>query len=890
MISDFCDNINELDEHLADKLELYNEKYTNLLPVKKRIKRFAKYINLKIWVFIAIVAVTAAQNDLAINNSGSQLLSWRFQINNYVKNAPLHFLVFCCLSIIMPLIATWLCDRFSKEAEGSGIPELKTYLSGLRVSQYVSFKSYLVKSVGLILMDGSAFGIGKEGPFIQQAAMIANFVSFAPIFRKLRKTSFYRNQMQIVSVAAGVSATFGSAYGGILFAIECCSALFLITNLWKSFVCATIVKQVYTPFVDPAGYINTMLIIEPQPLSQIVLHGIFVGIISGWLGSLWIFLFSKLQYWKKQTKYAFVRNRYIYVPMVSLFIACNTYWLPSTTVGPKGILAQLYYLFRLGDNKNIWSEDSVFSNIFLTFVTRYINCLLFATCPIPNGIFQPSLIIGALFGRMYGQFLQQDSSTVDARYYAQMGSAAYAAAVTRTTSVVLIIAEMTEQSTGLIGILIAVAISYSTANVFTMGFFDTVLSIKQLPYQPVLFEPETYRNTAVNVCEIIDRKNFLVKNCTIYDQLQQINRYDYIKIDDYIPVVSSWVDKKLEGAVRVFDCLEYLSLIGKILVKEFSKKKKLAANLMVFSDKIKLDRIIEIDTHLDGSYKQFGKISSEFHKFINLIEKNQPDIQFNNNRNIGLGHQKTGVKNQLKQHEVNKNLKAVKKNIKSQSLITTTPPLGRSLIQPENTSNPFENKPSPYSENIIKQSNRLFNSVAVDTNQKADDGGQGRITGQSPNSLDNFNKKNYQEKTSINTTSQQVNQNVPPLQCDTSIYNEEVPKANSAMGVGSREELPSQYPGLKEALKLGGRNNKNYMQFFVEILSSQPMDWTTEKLKFNNFPALVENNTKLVKVHYMFQMLGVGVIFVVDQSSQLIGKITREQFLNLRYKTKHKEE
>ncbi len=85
--------------------------------------------------------------------------------------------MFTCFSIFFSTLATFLCDKFSTEAEGSGIPELKTYLSGLRISGYVSFRSYLVKSIGLILMDGSNFGIGKEGPFIQLSGMIANFFS-----------------------------------------------------------------------------------------------------------------------------------------------------------------------------------------------------------------------------------------------------------------------------------------------------------------------------------------------------------------------------------------------------------------------------------------------------------------------------------------------------------------------------------------------------------------------------------------------------------------------------------------------------------------------------------------------------------------------------------------
>ena len=74
MITDFCDNINELDAHLADKLELFNEKYTALLPVKKRLKRFAKYINLKIWCFIFIVSICCIINSEIINTLGVLLM------------------------------------------------------------------------------------------------------------------------------------------------------------------------------------------------------------------------------------------------------------------------------------------------------------------------------------------------------------------------------------------------------------------------------------------------------------------------------------------------------------------------------------------------------------------------------------------------------------------------------------------------------------------------------------------------------------------------------------------------------------------------------------------------------------------------------------------------
>ena len=78
--------------------------------------------------------------------------------------------------------------------------------------------------------------------------------------------------------------------------------------------------------------------------------------------------------------------------------------------------------------------------------------------------------------------------------------------------------------------------------------------------------------------------------------------------------------------------------------------------------------------------------------------------------------------------------------------------------------------------------------------------------------------------------------------------------------------------------------NEKLNKFLKNVLSVLPVDWNVHKLKFNRFPASVNLNSKLVQVHYLFQMLGVGVIFVVDDSNILYGKISREDFINLRYK------
>ena len=98
---------------------------------------------------------------------------------------------------------------------------------------------------------------------------------------------------------------------------------------------------------------------------------------------------------------------------------------------------------------------------------------------------------------------------------------------------------MTEQSQGMVGILIAVAVAYSTANIFTMSFFDTVLGMKKLPYMPVQFSSEVYREMAGNVLTPIEEGHFLLHKCSIYDMLVLINSYENINFDEYIPVCMS---------------------------------------------------------------------------------------------------------------------------------------------------------------------------------------------------------------------------------------------------------------------------------------------------------------------------------------------------------------
>lgn len=78
-------------------------------------------------------------------------------------------------------------------------------------------------------------------------------------------------------------------------------------------------------------------------------------------------------------------------------------------------------------------------------------------------------------------------------------------------------------------------------------------------------------------------------------------------------------------------------------------------------------------------------------------------------------------------------------------------------------------------------------------------------------------------------------------------------------------------------------NPESYFQFFRQIIYKKCIKIEHPALQFNSFPTSVRMDTKLVKVHYLFEMLGTSWIFVRGEKEVLKGHITKQAFLNLRY-------
>ena len=73
-----------------------------------------------------------------------------------------------------------------------------------------------------------------------------------------------------------------------------------------------------------------------------------------------------------------------------------------------------------------------------------------------------------------------------------------------------------------------------------------------------------------------------------------------------------------------------------------------------------------------------------------------------------------------------------------------------------------------------------------------------------------------------------------------------------------------------------------YYLFIKLVLSKMKVDWPNHIVKWNSHPICVDNHTKLMKVHFLFQMLGCQSIFIT-QRGVLKGNLSLMKFLNLRY-------
>ena len=130
-----------------------------------------------------------------------------------------------------------------------------------------------------------------------------------------------------------------------------------------------------------------------------------------------------------------------------------------------------------------WSKPSLLMNLAIYNICKFGFTIIAVGCPISCGVFSPVFLLGAAFGRLYGEVIDlitPEDMVITAGAYAVVGAAAMAAGVTRTVSCAVMVFELTGQLNHMLPVLVAVLTAYGVGNAFNKSIYDTMLELNNL--------------------------------------------------------------------------------------------------------------------------------------------------------------------------------------------------------------------------------------------------------------------------------------------------------------------------------------------------------------------------------------------------------------------------
>nr|XP_056710733.1 chloride channel protein D-like [Euleptes europaea] len=453
----------------------------------------------------------------------------------------------------------------------SGLPEVIGFLNGASIQHIFNIKTFGGTFLSCVLAVASGLFCGPEGPMIHLGAIIGYGLSqfkseilgiHLPSLTRFWNSADKRNFIT-AGAGAGIASVFHAPVGGLLFTLEEVASFWDIKLAWQTFFCCMmaafttdLLSSSLSGFVyrGQFGFFKAekrILFWVKNLLDMSVLAfvpAIFLGILGGLLGALFVFLnikINKLRMWffstipktslRKTAKLleavlilVLTITATVYVPY---FFHCtpvkilpmfdltsksenishamwqiSEYNCPPATLHIRpdltknsnqtfneaaALLAEsgmrgIMYLFRRGTH-----EEFGYASLFTALVFYFLLSCLTAGSAVASGLVIPMLYIGALYGRIVGLILVsilgvQYGAWIDPGLFAAVGAASFFSGVSRLTiSLTVIMVEITNDVQSLLLIMLAVMVAKMVGDWFNMSLYSSLLKLKCIPYLDV---------------------------------------------------------------------------------------------------------------------------------------------------------------------------------------------------------------------------------------------------------------------------------------------------------------------------------------------------------------------------------------------------------------------
>ena len=508
------------------------------------------------FLLLAVLSgMTSALMEIFINLFGKlrTLLVGLFEFQLY--KIGIWFVFTFTLGSISFLITKFISVR----ANGSGVPEMKSTLAGNVIPNVLSKKTLIAKVLGLTFSIGSGLWCGKIGAFIHISSLIAYALMEIPIFKFLKESSDLFHPILSVATGCGVTSAFGCPIGGLLFSVEVTSTYYPVKNYWYGTFTSIISTVVFRLIVNKylgreklLGGINSLDYSFDSPKMIDLLMTIILSVFCGMFAIFFIRQTGSIVRFKKfLQRYKFGNYPYIYLVFVIILttLVCAPY---NQSQSPFGYYTSdtLRQLFKNKSLDDLFVGQSVLLGLIILFLARFMITSLSISMPVPVGLFATNIIIGAAFGRLFGEIIQTMGieSTVGPNGFAIIGGASYVASLTQTFSASIVVMELIDNTQLLIPILMATVLSISLCRLFTVGIYDRLAQVNNLPLFPEIhYTKNETANSIMNInCVYITQHANYMDLKKVCDKLVNVR-------DRKIAVVNNETEQILIGEVTLID-------------------------------------------------------------------------------------------------------------------------------------------------------------------------------------------------------------------------------------------------------------------------------------------------------------------------------------------------
>ncbi|XP_029028129.1 chloride channel protein 2-like isoform X3 [Betta splendens] len=478
------------------------------------------------WIFLILLGLVMALVSWVMDFCIAICLqAQKWMYGGLDSNMFLQYLAWVTYPVVLITFSAGFTQILAPQAVGSGIPEMKTILRGVVLKEYLTFKTFVAKVIGLTCALGSGMPLGKEGPFVHVASLCAALLSkFMSLFGGIYENESRNIEMLAAACAVGVGCCFAAPIGGVLFSIEVTSTFFAVRNYWRGFFAATFSAFIFRVLAVwnrdeetiTALFKTNFRLDFPFDLQELPAFAV-VGIASGFGGALFVYLNRQFVLFMRKQKAInkfLMKKRLLFPAVVTLVISSLTF-PPGFGQFMAGQLTQKETLVTFFDNLT-WAKQgishefdymgysqawrhpqiNVFIMLVLFIIMKFWMSALATTIPVPCGAFMPVFVIGAAFGRLVGESMAAwfpDGINTDGTIYpivpggyAVVGAAALSGAVTHTVSTAVIVFELTGQISHILPVMIAVILANAVAQSLQPSLYDSIIRIKKLPYLPEL--------------------------------------------------------------------------------------------------------------------------------------------------------------------------------------------------------------------------------------------------------------------------------------------------------------------------------------------------------------------------------------------------------------------